>query len=141
MFSESRERAPYEVIEQKKKSYVKDLPEPDPDWPTDVQIVYAKIHDRLFERSLVVQEVLNNCGIYNNDIYVRFRYFVGLSIYQYVIYHRICLSKRLLQYNYLLVSQIALSIGYDSPSGFSKTFREHVGGSPTEFRERKRKRK
>lgn len=39
MAASNTSKTPYEIIEQEKKAYLEELPEPDPDWPTDVKII------------------------------------------------------------------------------------------------------
>lgn len=82
------------------------------------------------------REVVEDCGIGGHDVYSRFRHVTGHGIKEFVVYHRLRLAKRLLRYNSLSVSEIAFAVGYASPSGFSKTFKRHVGSSPTAFRRR-----
>lgn len=81
--------------------------------------------------------MLDDCGIGGHDVYSRFRHFTGHGIKGFVVHHRIGLAKRLLSYEVLCVSEVAFAVGYDSPSGFSKTFKRHVQRTPTSFRSQK----
>lgn len=130
-------RAASEIIEAERTAYLETLSAPEPDWPPDVRIVYETLCDRLFQWGVEAQAVVEECGIGGHDIYSRFRYCTGYGIKEFVILHRLRLGKLLLHYEALSVSQVAFAVGYDSPSGFSKTFKRRVGTSPTRFRERR----
>ena len=127
---------PLQIIDAEQAAYVDELPEPDPNWPPDVRTVYRALRDRLFDwEGGEAQEVLDDCGIGSHDVYSRFRHCTGFGIKEFVVHHRIEFAKRLLRYESPTVSQVAFAVGYDSPSGFSKTFKRRVGRSPTDFLE------
>lgn len=127
---------PGEIVEAERTAYREELPGPDSDWPQDVRVVYVKLLDRLFDWGGVeAQEILDDCGIGGHDAYSRFRHVTGHGIKGFVVHHRMQLAKRLLRYDALSISDVAFAVGYDSPSGFSKTFKRRVGRCPTVFRE------
>lgn len=131
-------RNPQQIIKTERAAYLDDLPEPEPDWPSDVRVVYETLRDQLFETGEIrAKTVVDECGITSHDIYSRFRYFTGHGIKEFAIYHRLELAKRLLRYDWLSVTGIAFAVGYSTPSGFSKTFKRRVGQSPTAFRVQK----
>ncbi len=129
---------PQKIIEAERAAYLDDLPEPESDWPPDVRAVYETLRERLFDWGEIVeaQEVVDECGIGSHEIYGRFRYVTDHGIKEFVVYHRLQLAKRLLCYDSLSVTEIAFAVGYSTPSGFSKTFKRHVGRTPTVFRGR-----
>lgn len=131
-------RSPLEIIETRRSDYLDEVPDPDPDWPPDVRIVYRECRERLFEMGLEAQEVVADCGIGSHDIYSRFRYFTAHGIKEFLIHHRLQLAKRLLRNEPLSVTQVAFAIGYSSLSGFCKTFKRRVGNTPVAFREDKK---
>ncbi|MDF5725641.1 MAG: AraC family transcriptional regulator [Rhizonema sp. PD37] len=45
-------------------------------------------------------------------------------------------AKRLLEQNYLPITEIAFECGYSNPSHFATAFRRHVGVTPMEYRQR-----
>lgn len=129
-------RALQEVIEAERTAYLEGLPEPQPNWPPDVRVVYRTVVDQLFDWGGVeAQEVLEECGIGSHDIYSRFRFCTGHGIKVFVIHHRLGLAKCLLSDERLSVTQIAIAVGYSSCGGFSATFRRRVGETPTKWRE------
>ena len=135
MSLETEVRTPYEIIEQEKEAYLEALPEPDPDWPPDVRIIYETLQDRLFELGLRAQDVVEDCGIGDHNIYTRFHHFTGHGIKELALVHRLRLAKRLLEWEDVPIGRIALSVGYENPSGFSETFRRHEGCPPSAFRD------
>lgn len=117
-------------------TYQATLASPDRAWPADVRAVAAYIHANLFDEDLMVARVKQACGIGDNNISGRFRYYVGQGIKEYIDSHRIKLARRLLQREHVPILVIALEIGYPSHSAFTMGFKKHVGCTPTRFRER-----
>ena len=115
-------------------NYQANLTPPDPTWPVDVRAVAAYIHANLFANNLMVAKVKRECGIGDNNISGRFRYYVGQGIKEYIDNHRINLAKRLLFRNSSTILVIALKVGYPSHSAFAMGFKRHVGCSPAIFR-------
>ena len=63
-----------------------------------------------------------------------FRAAFGVSPHRYVTGQRVAEAQRLLQTSRLPVTDIAMSLGFASPSHFSETFRRHTGVTPSVFR-------
>ncbi len=63
-----------------------------------------------------------------------FKQATGESPYQYVLKLRAEEAKRLLRSGKASISEIALAIGFSTPSHFSTAFRKATGLSPSEFR-------
>lgn len=63
-----------------------------------------------------------------------FKEYVGITPYQYIINMKIEYSKQLLKDEKESITQIALSLGFNDSSHFSKTFKAHEGVSPKVFR-------
>ncbi|MFB6229808.1 MAG: helix-turn-helix transcriptional regulator [Salinibacter sp.] len=131
-----RKAAPPEIIDAERSAYRDKVRDPDPDWPPDVRAVYCTCRERLFEMGLEAQEVTDNLGIRNHNIYSRFRYFTGQRIKEWIIQHRLRLAKRFLRRTSLSGTWIAFAVGYESSSGFCTTFKRREGCTPTAFRER-----
>lgn len=134
MSSTRSSRTSYEIIEQEKEAYLEEeVPGPDLEWPPDVRIVYNELRDRVFEMGLEAQEIVEHCGIGDNNIYTRFSYFTGRGIKEWILEHRLELAKRLLPRDQVPIGRIALSVGYENPSGFSTIFKRREGCPPSEF--------
>lgn len=63
-----------------------------------------------------------------------FRSYFGVTPCQYRIAKQLELTKMLLSYSSLSVTEIAARAGFDDPLYFSRLFRRHVGVSPSEYR-------
>ena len=64
-----------------------------------------------------------------------FRKQYGISLSQFLREERMCRAQRLLVQTSLGIHGIAQRLGYSSTANFSNAFRDHVGMSPSEFRE------
>lgn len=69
-----------------------------------------------------------------HEFLAAFRTAFGMSPHQYVIRRRIDRAKRLLADTRESVTEIALSVGFSTPSHFSAAFRAHTGLSPRDWR-------
>lgn len=140
MSSSSPSQPFHEFIEGKKEAYLEDeCPETNQDWPPDVRAVLNELQNRLFDLDLRVTEVYRKCGCYNHNISLRFKGFLGRTPKAYVLHHRLKLAKQLLRETDFSVGQIALSVGYGSPSAFTNAFKKHEETTPTDFRKRQEK--
>ncbi len=63
-----------------------------------------------------------------------FRLAIGTTPYKWLLARRIDRAKELLADLSLSVTEVALTVGYDTPSAFSASFRKVAGVTPTEFR-------
>jgi AraC-like DNA-binding protein len=126
-----------DTIRQEKKAYRAELPAANPGWPVDVRLLAGCLHEHLFELGFSVGEAKRACGTYDHNICGRFAHFVGAGPQDYLLRHRLALAKQLLRHVDLAVTQIAFAVGYNSPSGFSTTFKRRVGCAPTAFREQR----
>lgn len=63
-----------------------------------------------------------------------FKSSMGQSLHQYIIHYRLKIAKTLLAGTDASVDEVAHSVGFESPSYFSKYFKEYFGESPLSFR-------
>lgn len=63
----------------------------------------------------------------------------GMSLTNYIALQRIEKAKEYLEYSNLTVSKIALEVGFNNFSYFSKTFRDITGMTPNEYKNNKKK--
>ncbi|WP_345006611.1 helix-turn-helix transcriptional regulator [Snuella lapsa] len=57
----------------------------------------------------------------------------GMSTTEFIRMERLKLAKKLLEQNHSTVSEITYSVGFSSPSYFSKCFKEVYQCTPSEF--------
>lgn len=94
-------------------------------------VSYIKDH---FREELTLEDVAQ--AVHFSPYYVSrlFKEELGLNFIEYVTKTRIDEAKRLLLETNLTVSEIALSVGYQDPSYFTKVFKKREGQTPTQFR-------
>jgi AraC family transcriptional regulator len=63
-----------------------------------------------------------------------FRMATGRSPHQWLVDERIGRARSLLAHSTMAVTEVALSVGYQTPSSFAAAFRKSVGASPSDFR-------
>ncbi len=64
-----------------------------------------------------------------------FKAFVGETVNDYIRRIRLEHAALKLSYSYEPITSIALASGYETPSAFTKAFRQHFGENPTDFRD------
>ncbi len=68
----------------------------------------------------------------------RFKQLVGQPMFEYLTLLRVQRAKELLQETKLPLYEIAGRVGYESDLAFTKTFKKHVGTTPTGYRKQER---
>lgn len=89
-----------------------------------------------YGESLNIEKLSEKIGI--SSRYVR-RYFmkeIGMSCSDYITVLRINKAKELLWETARSVTEVALDVGYGTPQYFSRIFKEKVGITPSEYREK-----
>ena len=87
-----------------------------------------------YTRPISVSELAEHASICERECLRCFRKILRLSPIQYLIRYRISRACILLKDTDLSVLEIASSCGFESPSYFTKTFRQHVGCTPRAYR-------
>ena len=68
-----------------------------------------------------------------STFFERFNRTVGVAPMEYLLTWRMALAKDLLRRNESRVAEVALRVGYSSPSTFSVAFTRHVGRPPSQY--------
>jgi len=87
-----------------------------------------------FSRSVTVSKLAQNIGLNKNYFSAFFRENMGMSPQQYLIKFRMNRARELMNNASLTISDIARSVGYNDPLGFSKIFKKTMGVSPKDYR-------
>ena len=70
---------------------------------------------------------------------VLFKQEMKVTLKQYLSSYRLEKAKRLLEEDYMKITEIAEKCGYANANYFSKVFREGMGMTPMEYREKREK--
>lgn len=115
-------------------SYRSVLPGPDRTWFRDVREMIELINDNPFDFNLNVNWINNKLNISDKTHTQKFSYFTRMHVTEYIRWHRLVMAKYLLSRSSLKIGDIALLVGYNSPSAFSKAFVQDVSCSPKIYR-------
>ena len=122
-------------VEKFLDSYRSVLLEPDSTWAQCVQRIIRLIHVDPFNKDLRVDWIKEKLRISDESCTQKFYHFTHMSVLEYIRWHRLAVARYLLIHSSLTMVEIALLIGYDSGSTFSKAFTRDMGHSPKEYRQ------
>jgi AraC family transcriptional regulator len=83
-----------------------------------------------------LDEIAAVAGLSRHHFCTSFRLAVGKTPYEWLTAERIKQAQQLLRDSQLSISEIALSVGYSTPSAFAASFRRAMRMTPSEFRRR-----
>lgn len=101
------------------------------DW--QVKRVTSYMRDRLDE-NIGLNELAALVNLSRYHFCTAFRMATGRTPHEWLTHQRISRARELLLDPALRITDIALSVGYETPSSFTASFRKVVGVTPTEFR-------
>lgn len=88
-----------------------------------------------YNASITIEEIAEQLFISPQYLSRLFKRFINDSPYKYLINYRISRSKELLvNQNDLAIQEIAMQVGFDSPSQFNYLFKQKTGYTPGQFR-------
>ncbi len=103
------------------------------DW--QVKRVSTYMRDNL-ARDIRLQELADLLNLSRFHFCTAFRTATGCTPHQWLTNQRLSYAKQLLKDGTLRITEIALVVGYETPSAFSATFRRVIGLTPSEYRRR-----
>ncbi|MDR8394658.1 AraC family transcriptional regulator [Aliifodinibius sp. S!AR15-10] len=118
-------------------NYRSELPEPDPDWPDEVQRVIECIHEHLYRPNLKVCWLKEQCYINGTHFTTLFKYYTGMGLKKYIQYHRLKVAKQVLSEDSLkdiTILQVALALGYSGKGAFIHAFKKLQNDPPGKWR-------
>ena len=86
--------------------------------------------------SLTLDQLSQALGISKKQISSMFRRQLGVTVMQFLRDERMRRAQRLLLQTSMDIGEIAISLGYSGNANFSNAFRDYVGMSPRDFREK-----
>lgn len=96
---------------------------------------YITLHP---EENLTREQMCEMCDVSESTLRRLFKTHMGKSIYEFTKETKILYASHLLMTTNVPISEIGYQLGYESPSYFTKTFREVFGISPQEYRKSSR---
>ena len=84
-------------------------------------------------REWSVAELARLCGVSRSGFATRFKEVLGVGPIEYLMHWRMAVAKDELRRGTRSISEIALAVGFQSPSAFSTSFTRAVGCSPRQF--------
>jgi len=100
---------------------------------TRLHRVERYVHAHL-DADLSLDDLAREVGLSKYHFSRRFKTRTGQSPYQFVIYERVRAARHLLRNSDRSLAQIALDVGFNSQSHFTRTFKRHVGATPGRYR-------
>lgn len=106
--------------------------------PDLVRICCDHIEQYLFE-DLSLKDAARRFHVSPEHLTRMFRREKGMSYYRYVLVRRVLRSKQMMRrYPEISMTEVACSLGFTSPTQFSRVFKSIVQLTPTEYREQLR---
>lgn len=96
----------------------------------------ASFVERRFAYKILLHEVAQFCGLTPGQFSLVFKKQQGITFREFLLRYRIQKAQDLLEHPGVLITDIALSVGFNDLSFFSKMFRRYVGSRPSEYRTR-----
>ena len=111
----------------------------------DARMMYVEKAENYIETNysypVTVEDIADYVGISRSHLFRSFQTYMNCSPKEFLSQYRIKQACRLLKETDLSVSAIAYSVGFENNLYFSKAFRKVKKTSPTEYREKHRKKK
>ena len=80
---------------------------------------------------VIIEDLASRCGMSVSSFHQHFKEITQLSPLQYQKSLRLMEARRLIKVNEIQISQIAMQVGYESPSQFSREYKRLFGISPS----------
>jgi AraC family transcriptional regulator len=103
--------------------------------PWQVKRVTAYMLEHATE-SLTLDELAGVIHLSRFHFCTAFRLATGKTPHEWLVIQRIGMARKLLEDGALNITEVALAVGYGTPSAFTAAFRKVVGCTPTDFRRR-----
>ncbi|MGC1473011.1 MAG: AraC family transcriptional regulator [Psychroserpens sp.] len=94
----------------------------------------SEIIENNLGKELSIEFLSKQSGLNPSKLQKGFKYLFSKTVRDYIINKRLETAKALLLKTEQSITEIASNIGLDSPSYFSKTFKDHFKHTPSEFR-------
>lgn len=106
--------------------------------PWQLQQIYGLVEYESRDGRLTVEQIAHRCGLSSRHLMRAFKASTGLTLHQYASEVRMRRAMAMLKADDLPLKVVAARLGFNSPSAFSAAFRQNIGCTPSEFRNRMR---
>jgi AraC-like DNA-binding protein len=96
--------------------------------------VEKKLSSILHEKLPNLKEIAKEFSLSESTLKRQFKQVYGKAIYEYYLFKKMELAKRMLMENNMTISQVAYSLGYEKASPFIRIFKRQFGMSPGSLR-------
>ncbi|WP_342238445.1 AraC family transcriptional regulator [Inquilinus sp. OTU3971] len=101
--------------------------------PWQIRRVTAYMSERL-DQSISLDELARLISLSRSHFCTAFRHATGRTPHEWLTGLRLQQARQLLQDPRIRITDVALAVGYQTPSAFAAAFRRHTGATPSEFR-------
>jgi AraC-like DNA-binding protein len=119
-------------VDDEMRSFIKGVNENDEHFITSL---FNVVHQKLSEESFSIEQLCRDMGVSRPQLYRKTVNLAGKSPNDLIRDLRMNKALLLLRKKSLKIAQIALEVGYNNPSYFSKCFAERFGCKPSEIAE------
>ncbi|RPE00005.1 response regulator [Aureibaculum marinum] len=97
-----------------------------------IQKLLNYINDNIGDSNLSVEELASELNLSRSQLYRKIKALTGQTVNEFIRKTRLERAKQILEKGSASVSEACFSVGFSSPSYFSKCFKAHFGMLPTE---------
>ncbi len=90
--------------------------------------------DANFSYPLTIKDIARAAGASDSRLHTQFKSHLDISPKLYLTEIRLKNAASMLEETRLSIAEIALRVGYDDQSAFTRAFQRHMGSSPSKFR-------
>ncbi len=89
-----------------------------------------------YDKKVTIKQLTNIFHINRTTLSNKFSATTGMSIIDYLVKLRIKVASMLLRDTHLSISEVACRVGFNNNTYFLRTYKKHVGCSPSEYRKK-----
>ena len=95
--------------------------------------IMQSVNKNLGDSYFSVEQLAADAGLSRSQLHRRMKELTGITPSDFIRNLRLEQAARLLRERKANISQVAYTLGFNTPGNFSKAFKQHFGMSPTEY--------
>ncbi len=96
-----------------------------------VQRLQSQIEKHIADTDFSVEALCSELGVSRTQLFRRTKQLLGVSPVELIRQVRLRKAEQLLRHTDMTIQQVAYSVGFSSPSYFTKCYKDHFGTTPT----------